>query len=501
MSHIRTGLMLVAAVGCGGGDGGPAFEPNHIEDPQPHEGGGLGSGAILGELNVFVIDGRTDQVVSGADVYLGAGDTKERVVGRTNADGLVIFRENPGSEDTDVVEAPEDSLAGPQIVTAIAEDYAATTWFGVNGAVVTLPIEPAQPEDDDEFDMATVTGTIAGWDNLPDPPMGRFLVAFVNYTARGDLDAPENAIAQAIHTDPILNAIGIPQNTCARGMLSPVLPFDSCDWTLATRTGPQAIYAGLLTIDPMAADLDPQPLGFAAKTGFDLAADDVEANVALDIVDSSDLADLEVVLEDPPSGLSEVATTAVLDLGDEGQLVVPVPATLASIPVPKPTGDLDGEYVIYSSAKSDPAEDHPVSLIAERDADVDGEVQMGEWLDVPDDIDEDLVAIPNTYRFGRVDGADVHAVAFDDTDGTHAWNVLFLEPPSTGEAPDAGVEPSLVFSFALPILPEDPLPKGNVDFTVSAFELPSFDPLDFVLDSLEDTIQQWSVDQDTFRRE
>jgi len=109
-------------------------------DPRVIAGGGVGDGEIDGEVNVYVIDSRTDAPVAGATVAIG--ETNKT----TDAKGLVTFSD----------------VEGAQTIAVKAADYRNTVWVGVNGANVTIPIPPqtGAPE------QATMAGTIAGWSNI-----------------------------------------------------------------------------------------------------------------------------------------------------------------------------------------------------------------------------------------------------------------------------------------------------------------------------------------------
>jgi len=502
MRHVVATSTLLLALGCGDSSHTESEPINHVESPTPHAGGGIGSGAIYGELNVFVIDDRTEEFLTGADVRIGAADAKAPLLGTTDANGRVIFREQRGEEkEIGVVQVELGALDGPQVVTATAgEDYAATTWIGVNGAVVTIPLEPTAPAEPEEFDTATVSGTITDWDTLPDPAAGRLLVGFVNYSATEDLgEDPQNAIEQVPHPNPNLGDNGVTQNMCVR-----VVPLiDECDWTLTTRVGEQALYAVILSIDPMAADGDAEILGYAFRRGLDVDADDTLAGQDLEIIPDGDLIEAEINFADAPGGLDTVVWYGALDLGAEGQIVFSPPEGLNTVKIPDPAGVLEGTYDVVGTAVADPDDETPVSRIFAYDVDMDGAVDLGEWLAVADDLAQDVAT--RTYTFARVEGASAHALELDDTDGEHEWNVaVFDVPAEDGTTADGGAGAGLAttITVTLPALDPDPLPEdGNLDMSAIAFDIPGFDPLSFELEPLIETIARLSADKDRFSLE
>ena len=114
-------LPVFAVLGCGG----ESTTIDKINDAAPEEipGGGIGSGAVDGKLNVYAIDGDTKAPLAGAAVRVGEADAETPLEGTTDAMGLVTFK--------------DASLKGATTITVTAADHTATTWFGVNGAVGT----------------------------------------------------------------------------------------------------------------------------------------------------------------------------------------------------------------------------------------------------------------------------------------------------------------------------------------------------------------------------
>jgi hypothetical protein len=142
---------ILFAAACGGG---------HDVDPELISGGGITDPGIDGEVNIHVIDELTGDPIEAAEIQVGTVD------GETDADGLFVAA----------------GVSGPQTITVIASGHVATTWVGVNGANVTIPV--GLPErDPDDVASGTITGTIEGFEDLP-VPAEHARIALVTYTPR-----------------------------------------------------------------------------------------------------------------------------------------------------------------------------------------------------------------------------------------------------------------------------------------------------------------------------
>ena len=91
----------------------------------------------------------------------------------------------------------------PNTVTASASGYAPATWIGVNGVNLTIPIRNMNPP---AVDMATASGTIAGWDSLPTPPTNHQTLALIGYSQSDTLGDRANDIQQGTRTVTVLKA-------------------------------------------------------------------------------------------------------------------------------------------------------------------------------------------------------------------------------------------------------------------------------------------------------
>ncbi|MFH0900275.1 MAG: hypothetical protein V2A73_06575, partial [Pseudomonadota bacterium] len=125
--------------------------------------GGLASGAIDGRVNVFVLDVRDGKPIADASVQVGS------LSKTTDDNGLAIFF--------------DDSLSGPQDITASASGFLTASWFGANGANITILLEPAiPPAGTPTVPSAEVQGTIKGFDQLTPPQQNHWTIAYVGYS-------------------------------------------------------------------------------------------------------------------------------------------------------------------------------------------------------------------------------------------------------------------------------------------------------------------------------
>jgi len=464
MRHILLGLLVI---GCGdgstsgptdgnsdgigddggGGEDAEVFVPgHHVENPEAHAGGGVGSGEIDGEINVFVTDSASGDPIEGADVRIGAADAKDPLTGETDEDGLVVFQ--------------DPSLSGAQIVTAGAQDYPSATWFGVGGAVVTIPLESSATPT---VPTATVSGTFTDFDALTPSVPGNFLFAAISYSTTEDFDAPENDVQGLQGANPL--------NYCLR---IPPLLVDPCAWTLVTRTGRMAIYAIVFESDSSGAAF---LRGYAIKRGYDLQANDNLTNEDLVLIPGSDMiVPPTITYGTTPAAAPDVTTLSILHVGDEGQIFTVGTDVDPSATIPDLVGNLaTATYDIVGTA-ADAANGTPQTAIVARDVDVTMSVDIGQWLGLP----ENLAETSGEFSFAPVAGASLHAVSFTDVGtGDPLWNVVVLDDTD---------------AF---MLPDDPW-TGDTDMDVTALEVTNFDPEDFVGDSLATLLTRTSSAAITF---
>jgi hypothetical protein len=468
MRFASIGLCVVLAAGAAacGGDGGNDVTPTLIP------GGGVSSGAIDGEVNVFVISGEDDSPIAGATVRVAASTSEPGETGTTDSAGLVTIT----------------GVSGPQVITVTVTGREAATWIGVNGANVTIPLASTTPTDPPS---ATVSGTIEGWDTLPAPAMDHYRVALVLYTATNDLGDPANSIDTPGTPPP---------NICA---FIPGIAEGPCDWELNVRTGPMAIYAIVIDADSQGTlelgDDTGVVEGFAIKRGFDLSDGMMVSGEALTMVDAADLVDVTVAFPAAPSGLDELAATPALQLGDEGTAQLFIVTLAGGVPVftdertnnmlPALSGELaDGSWDFLVGAGNGVVNDgiQPQSISWVRGADIMQTITFPAFQATPSNV----TALSGTYSFTPANGAVMHTAEFisqgdlmDPDDDVTAWNVALLDGST---------------SFTLPAISPDPLPAGDVTLLVNAFNAAGFDPTDFEVQSLIDSLAALSSNTTDF---
>ncbi len=472
MRFTKTTLSMVAAVaiGCGGGDdtgdgdgGGGADGPPGVNDVEPSliAGGGVSSGAIGGEVNVYVIDAETEQPIAGATVRVGAADAASPLTGTTDSTGLLVLSDS--------------SLSGPQTISAVASGHAAATWIGANGANVTLPL---QPKPLPSVPTATVSGSIDGWSSLPAPSdFDHYTLALVLYSQTGEFGAREDGIEQPMDGD-------LPANSCVRTSISG----SSCSWEMKVRTGKQIHYAVIVSGDSNGSIDNPNddtftPIGIAVKTGLDISAGQNITGEVLTMVSAGDTMSVNVTVPSPPASASSAAAIPALDTGEYGQLVFPLPpitpSTTASSML-KATGAFSGaQYNLLGLAVPAIDVSHPFSSSVVRNVNFSGTESLPAWLAPPTGVG----ASGGTYSFTPTSGASFHAANIFDGSGNALWNVVLLDGST---------------SFSLPALDPDPLPSGSLELRVGAIEVPGFSPGNFSLADFGDEVARAAEAKSSF---
>lgn len=436
--------------------------------PAMIRGGGVGMGPVSGVVNVFVLDDDTDAPIASVAVRVGASSASAPCTVNTDSTGLAIF---------DGKSCP--NLKGPQTVTASVPGYAPATWIGVNGTNLTMKlragVRPAIP-------TATVEGTIDKWSTLPAPAMDHSTLAIIGYTHTSELGDRANEIEQGKRPVSlgVLGMAEIPANVCVRNIL-----VDDCNWKLNTRTGRQAHYAVILDQDTKGtpnsdADDTFTVIAWAVKTGLTFNAGGTATGEALTLIPDADMTTLTLAFASAPPGLDEVVALPLMDLGEEGRLVISAPRLDPMAPmarVPRATGPLaGGRFDILGIAQDAKDKDHPSTLTFLRGVNTAAPVMINRWLMPP----SELSAAAGTYSFAPVSGATVHGVDFETTTGEPLWGVTLFDSTT---------------SFTLPGLSPDPLPAGTVRLRVNAIEVPGADPNNISFDDLRDKLTRFSADE------
>jgi len=450
---VGIGALLASAAACGGDD-------DNLAEPRMIAGGGLGDGAIKGRVNVYVIDSETDDPVGGATVSIGEPG-EEPIEGATDSAGLFTV--------------DDGGLDGPTTITVIANGYVAQTWFGANAVNATIPIDPINSSS--SVPHAMLSGTIAGWDALPEPPTNHATLALVSYSQTRQLGDPANELVQPAGTG------GLPGNACVRSSF-----LTQCDWDVNSRAGKIAVFAIIVDLDTKGTaggdDDTTEVIGFAYEPGVTVEDGVNQGGLSLTQLPVGAMTEIGAVVPAAPSGLNEVGIIMGLDVGDDGIMMVGYlddPANRMLIPALQDdfSGDYYRAYAFAGPAGDDPEDDDPMSARLLRDiTDLGSDVDFGDWMALPKDVSE----TSGEFSFAPVAGAALHVASFRDSQGNEVWGAVLLDGRTT---------------FSLPAITPDPLPTGQVTLLVSAFD-GDVDLQDFAIDDFQELMDALSRDRGTF---
>jgi hypothetical protein len=453
--------LAVGLLGCGGVSGPPA--------PRLIEGGGVGDGKISSALNVYVIDEDSGAVLASASVRVGESSSTTPCTVLTDSTGVAKFA---------TADCP--SLKGPATITASVAGYTPATWIGVNAANVTIPLRATVPA---AVETATVSGTITGWASLPVPPANHQTLALIAYSQTNDLGDRRNEITQGMRNVNV-NGTNYPiaSNLCVINAA-----VSDCNWTLTTRTGPQAHVAIIVDQDTKGNNVDADDTftvtGYAIKTGLDFVKDDAKTGESLAMIADADMQTFTASFASLPSGMDFMGGFPALELGAEGRIPFTTPALdmmHTSTRVPKLTGALAGKaYSLIAQAQDAIDMKEPSTLAWRHDVDINSTVAVSNWLPPPSSIS----VLSGTYAFSAVAGATVHGGEIQNMLGDRVWSITIFDGPT---------------SFTLPGLSPDPIPVGTVNFQATALQIPGTDIGNFKIDDIKEKITAISSDVFTF---
>lgn len=292
--------LCLAVTACGGSDDDSAASSGK----EPIPGGGVSGPAPSGRADVFVL-AKDASPISNATIYVGEG-TNAKNVGSTDSKGYLS--------------ASDEGLVSGSVITAAANGVGSVSYVGVTGSLVTFVLTNEAATD------VTVSGTIAGWDDLPDPAAGKYRVARAVASRPielGTLDAvaattaPDNCLRKS--GQPAECAIQVQAHPASELLLAVIAEGDDSGT-------PDDFSDDSLQATGLAVGKGPGDGG--ATTG-----------ATLDILSESDIAHLGVTLGNA-SGLVQVI--GVPGVGRNGQVVAfpTFQSELASYPVPRPVGTL-----------------------------------------------------------------------------------------------------------------------------------------------------------------
>jgi len=486
VASLASLVMLVSAGACGGGNPLPSKT-----DPRMIPGGGIGDGPLHGALNVYVIDEDTRNVLSSAAVRVGAADEQEPCNGLTDSTGLARFDSSGAAVDGGASAGACKLLTKPATLTVSATGHAPSTWIGVNGGNVTIALRAISSPN---LGRATVSGTVAGWDALPDPAANHNRLAVVGASSNPALTDRANNIDQGTRSVDV-DVLGTPYpvdiaaNVCVRNS-NPAALVNDCNWVLTTHTGAQAHFAILVDQDTKGTPDDDSDdtftvTGWAIKPALSFADGTTTNGEILQPIADADMQSFSATFASGPSGLDNVVGLPVLDLGTDGRISIILPAlnkTTMMTRVPKLTGSLAGaHYDMIASATDDPTKPLPASLAWLRMVDPSKTVAVTSWLPPPTAI----AMTGGMFSFTPVTGATVHGAELQTMDGQRRWSITIFDDTT---------------SFTLPGLSPDPLPLGTIRFAVSALRVPGADVQNIVFDDLRDVLTDISTDEITYAR-
>jgi hypothetical protein len=421
--------LLMVAVGAAG----LALGCSNDVDPRVIAGGGVGDGEIDGEVNVYVINSRTEEPIAGAKVAIG--ETEKT----TDAKGLVVFSD----------------VEGAQTIAVLADGYRSGVWVDVNGANVTMPLQPRKSTPD----QATMSGTIAGWSNIT-VPSGHYKLGIVTYSQTDDLGDPANSIMTPNNANGCVGA-------------------NECAWTVNTRTGTVTLIAIILDVDAHGT-LEPSDdtrsvIGYAYKSGIIVAAGVNQQGHALDLIEAGNLETVTLDTGTPPPGLPELISIPGIEISDDEILQLPLfillPKDTTSFLVPKRTAfGPDATYRLTAIAQTTSGGAGAQSVLL-RQGLTDPNLVAGTWLIPPVNIS----GTRTTISFDPVTTARAHSAVWRDETGDDLLEITVFD------AKTGSLEvPNLV---ALPS-------SGTVTARVNAFGA-DFDVNDFSLE--EDSDLLWGI--------
>jgi hypothetical protein len=399
-------------------------------DPRVIPGGGVGDGEIDGEINVAVIDSSTDAIITGATVDVGG---KQKT---TDSKGFATFSD----------------VSGKQTVAVKMTGYRSAVEVGVNGANVTIGLQPTTTT----VPHATLAGTLTGWDAITVP--------------QGHAKAAAVLVSQ---TDNIgdVSVDGGSGNFCIAGT--------TCDWTVISRVGTVTVMAVILDRDLNGTLTDPNDdtskiIGWAYKTGVVVADGVNQSGLALAQVEAGNLETITVDNGTPPPSLTDLTTIVGIEAGKDDVVQLPLfieSKTATTMLAPKRT--LFGDKATYrlTTIAQTTSGDMGAQAVILRQGLTSPNLAAGTWLIPPTSV----VATRTNASWEPVSGAKAHSVEWKDAQGVGLLEITVFDLKT--KAVDV---PSLV---ALPT-------SGTLSARVQAIGA-DFDINDFSLEDDSDLL--WGV--------
>jgi hypothetical protein len=448
---MRTlGFMLAGALAlgaCGGNDAAPSLIM----------GGGVGSGAIDGKVNVYVIDEDTGSAIANAKVRVGKTD------GTTDPNGLFTAK---------------GDFKGAQDITAVASGHVPTMWKGVDGANVTIPVKvsgtgtPTVPQ-------AELDATLDGWGSFNPLAQADALIGVVSYSQTTDFGAAENNIPQP--TGPVAQLPQITGNMCVKATgISP-----NCAPKINSRTGSVALVAAIADVNfngtATTSDDVYTILGYAAKTGITVDNGVSQTGLELTQIAAGNTITGMVQFGTPPASLTNVTGLVGLDLGPDGVAFVPDPLrpNANTLLLPTQAGLTGLTYRVVATATLSTTDNDTESLILKHGLTDPSHIMLGDWMGTPTGI----MANGDTMSFSGVTSGVIEGFDIIDSSGATAWSVSIFDGTTTAT------------------LPTDlaPIPTGTNTLKVTAIDA-TIDLGSFNLADKFDLVNRLSSDKITFTK-
>jgi hypothetical protein len=434
------GLLAIGLAACGG---------DSDVDPELIPSGGIHDPGIDGKVHVYVIDEKTDAPLVGATVRVGT------VEGTTDATGLFTATE----------------VSGKQTIVVKATNYAPGVWVGVDGANVTMPMTRATTTTTN-VPQAELSGTINGWTSLAQPAAGHANVALVTYSQSKELgdDDGNNLPPPAMDS-----------NVCFYVPANPPGAIPPCNWRINARAGTIAVAAAIADYDSkLTQTMDDDTItirSFAIKQPLTVVDGANQTGVQLDMLADGSTTSASVTFGTPPSTYTNVSGVVGVDLGDLGVLrisqVTPTANTVVVPSLSAVTGATGYEFLGFSQ---EPVTDGTAgqSVVLRRGITSPSAIAAGEWLAAPTGLASDRMMLslaPNAT-------AKMHILEFNTSSGSgsnnRAMSIAIFDDTTTVALP---------VDFA-------PLPSGSLTLTATDFDAPDFNPRDFEVESLVDSINR-----------
>jgi hypothetical protein len=404
LSLLFSVTLCLAAVGCGGSDedSGPGAGKK-----EPIPGGGVGGAALDGRADVFVL-ASDNSPIANVTIYVGEG-TAAASVGVTDSSGHLS--------------ASDDALVSGSVLTASASGLGSVSYAGVTGSLVTFVISKGAATD------VTVSGTIAGWDDLPDPAPGKYRVARAVASRPLDLGTLDGVKATA------------GSDACFRKSGQPA----ECAFQVQAHPASELLLAVIAEGDDAGT---PEDFSDDSVVATALAAGNGPGNggnttgAALDILSESDIAHASVTLGNA-SGLVQVI--GVPGVGVNGQVAAfpTFDSELASYPIPRAVGAL-ADSKLWAIGAGASANDAIHSIVVTRGLEAPSGTEplattVGDFLAPPS-----VTGNADTFEITRA-ASGIHALSFLGTSPLEVWLLderTSYTPPSDIDVSGATVEVS-----------------------------------------------------------